>query len=157
RPGGPRFCTRLYRRGGVRCLALAQPGTDGCARADARRRRDRQRVGAAMRRLIAASIVVAAACGYDVGYSGTAYRCVEHPECPDGFICVCGECRVADNYATEVIADRPIAWWRLGESSGLLAADARCSQDAYYEGGPALAEPGLLAHSSDTAVRFDGM
>ena len=61
--------------------------------------------------------------------------------------------RVASYYA-EVIADSPIAYWRLGEASGTNAVDDIGTYDATYNGSPTLGTTGLLATDSDTAVDF---
>jgi acid phosphatase type 7 len=49
-----------------------------------------------------------------------------------------------------------ISYWRLGEASGTRAADEKGVYPGYYEGGPALGEPGALSGDADTAARFDG-
>jgi len=103
-----------------------------------------------------ALLLALGSCGYEVDYSGTSYRCMRYPDCPAGFACVCGTCQVADRYQTEVIVDEPVGWWRLGERSGLVAADAICEGDAYYDGAPTLGVPGLLDDGPDLATLFDG-
>jgi len=57
-------------------------------------------------------------------------------------------------YAAEVIADSPIAYWRLGETSGTTAVDEVGTNDGTYVGSPTLGATGLLAGESDTAVDF---
>ena len=61
-------------------------------------------------------------------------------------------------YAQEVLADNPVAYWRLGESSGAMAFDE--SGNGYhgtYVGGVRLGESGpLQSDDAGTCVRFDG-
>lgn len=60
------------------------------------------------------------------------------------------------DYIDEVLNDSPIAYWRLGESSGTTAVDETGNgHDGTYNGSPTLGEPGLIASDSDTAVGFD--
>jgi hypothetical protein len=49
-----------------------------------------------------------------------------------------------------------VSYWRLGETSGSTAADAKGSDNGTYEGGVALGQPGALAGDPDTSVGFDG-
>jgi len=61
------------------------------------------------------------------------------------------------SYFTEVLADNPLAYWRLGETTGTVAADASgYGRNATYQNGPALAEAGALGSDPDPAVRLDG-
>jgi hypothetical protein len=63
----------------------------------------------------------------------------------------------AYNYATTVQADQPIAYYRLGESSGALANDiAGRSFNATINGGVTLGQAGALAVSTDTAILLNG-
>src|SRR3954452_252683 len=58
-------------------------------------------------------------------------------------------------YAQTVQADAPIGYWKLGDLGTTTAADSSALNHAGdYSGGFALGQPGLLAHSSDTAVTF---
>lgn len=60
-------------------------------------------------------------------------------------------------YASEVAADSPVLWWRLGEASGTTAADASGNgRDGTYVGSPTLGVGGLVG-DGDTAVGFDGV
>jgi hypothetical protein len=60
-------------------------------------------------------------------------------------------------YASEVMADGPVAYWRLGESRGPSAADASGNEHhGTYVGGVQLGALGALAGDPDTAVDFDG-
>jgi hypothetical protein len=59
------------------------------------------------------------------------------------------------SYAQRILADNPTGYWRLGEASGLTAADS--SGHGYagtITGGVTLAQPGAIA--SDTAALFNG-
>jgi len=57
-------------------------------------------------------------------------------------------------YDAEVLADFPVAYWRLGETSGTVAVDEVGSNDGTYIGTPTLGVDGLLAGDADTAVDF---
>jgi Concanavalin A-like lectin/glucanases superfamily len=60
------------------------------------------------------------------------------------------------SFATEVLADGPIGYWRLGEATGTSsAADASGNGNGgTYSGGITLGQPGF--HGGDTAALFDG-
>jgi hypothetical protein len=60
------------------------------------------------------------------------------------------------SYATRVLADRPVGYWRLGEAIGAsIAADSSLNgNDGRYTGGITLGLPGF--HGGDTAALFDG-
>lgn len=61
-------------------------------------------------------------------------------------------------YSSEVLADSPLLYWRLGESSGTTAADASGNgRTGTYSGSPTLGVASLQASDSDTAVTFDGI
>jgi hypothetical protein len=60
-------------------------------------------------------------------------------------------------YAQVVLADDPVAYWRLDESSGATARDfSGHGNDATYIGGVQLGTPGAIANDPDTAATFDG-
>jgi hypothetical protein len=60
-------------------------------------------------------------------------------------------------YVLAVLADDPVAYWRLGESGGTSAADeSGHGNDATYVGGVTLGVPGAIAGDPDTAAGFDG-
>ena len=59
---------------------------------------------------------------------------------------------VRDFYAQEVLADSPVAYWRLGEASGTTAFDEVGGYDGTYTGSPTLGATGLIAGDSDTAM-----
>lgn len=62
------------------------------------------------------------------------------------------------SYASEVLADAPLIYWRLGESSGTVAADTSGNgNDGTYTNGPTLGTTGLLVGDSNTAATFDGV
>ncbi|MEA2488156.1 MAG: hypothetical protein QOF16_1810 [Actinomycetota bacterium] len=64
-------------------------------------------------------------------------------------------CGGPTGYAQTVQADSPAAYWRLGESSGSVAADSSgAGHQGSYLGGPRLGVPGAVG--SDTAVSFNG-
>jgi hypothetical protein len=65
---------------------------------------------------------------------------------------------VAGNrYGNAVLADAPIAYWRLGEASGSTAADSSGhAATGSYVGGVTLGQPGALANDTNTAATFDG-
>jgi subtilisin family serine protease len=63
----------------------------------------------------------------------------------------------ASEYAAAVLADSPIAYWRLGEASGTTAMDVTgTGHNATYRNSPILGVPGLIDADPDTAVSFDG-
>jgi hypothetical protein len=59
-------------------------------------------------------------------------------------------------YRDAVLADGPLAYWRLGESAGSTAADETGGFPATYLGNPGLGGPGLVA-DADSAPAFDGV
>ena len=60
------------------------------------------------------------------------------------------------DYPTEVAANSPVAYWRLGETSGTVAADEIGSNDGDYLGGYTLGQTGALVGDSDVAANFNG-
>ncbi len=61
------------------------------------------------------------------------------------------------SYSSVVLADSPSAYWRLGEASGVNAADATGNgKTGTYENAPTLGVTGLLTGDSDTAVTLNG-
>jgi hypothetical protein len=64
---------------------------------------------------------------------------------------------VAVPYRDVVLADNPAGYWRLGESSGTVAADATGGGNpGTYLGGVTLGVPGGLPGDPDRAARLDG-
>jgi glucose/arabinose dehydrogenase len=60
-------------------------------------------------------------------------------------------------YAASVLADSPLAYWRLGEASGTSAADASGNnRTGTYLNTPSLGAPGALAGDANSAVSFNG-
>jgi hypothetical protein len=62
-------------------------------------------------------------------------------------------------YAGQVRADAPLAWWRLGEASGSIAANESAGGGggaAGYQGGIVLGQPGAPGTAPDAAASFDG-
>ncbi|WP_053203293.1 LamG-like jellyroll fold domain-containing protein [Jiangella muralis] len=60
-------------------------------------------------------------------------------------------------YAAQVMADQPVGYWRLGESSGTVAQDASgTSNNGTYTGAVMPGHPGGLAGDPDTAAQFMG-
>src|SRR5215204_2208436 len=64
---------------------------------------------------------------------------------------------VPGDYADNVLADSPASYWRLGESSGTVAADAAGNNPGVYTGGVTLGVPGGLANDLNTSASFDGV
>lgn len=60
------------------------------------------------------------------------------------------------SYSSEVLADSPLAYWRLGDSSGTTMTDSGGSaRNGTYQNTPALGEASLiLSDASNTAVKF---
>jgi hypothetical protein len=54
-----------------------------------------------------------------------------------------------------VLSDAPSAYYRFGETSGLVASDAAGDNDGNYTG-VLFGQPGAIAGDPDTAVGFDG-
>jgi hypothetical protein len=60
-------------------------------------------------------------------------------------------------YAQVVLSDAPLAYWRVDETSGVVAHDATGNgHDASYVGGVTLGASGALVGDSDTSVTLDG-
>jgi RHS repeat-associated protein len=59
-------------------------------------------------------------------------------------------------YDPTVKSDSPVAYWRLGESSGTAAEEEMNNLDGTYVGSPTLGASGLLTGDANTAVGFDG-
>lgn len=60
-------------------------------------------------------------------------------------------------YGGAVLADSPLAWWRLGDASGTTMTDASGnSRNGTYYNSPILGAAGLVANDPDTAVTFNG-
>ena len=55
-----------------------------------------------------------------------------------------------------MLADHPISYWRLDETSGTTATDFQHANTGAYVGSPTLGQPGALSGDPDTAVAFNG-
>ena len=65
--------------------------------------------------------------------------------------------RNLSTYATTVMGDSPVSFWRLSETSGTSASDATGANGGAYRNGVALGVPGLVpSDAANTAARFDG-
>ncbi|HYZ91329.1 MAG TPA: LamG-like jellyroll fold domain-containing protein, partial [Actinomycetota bacterium] len=63
----------------------------------------------------------------------------------------------SSSYRDEVIADNPVSLWRLGENSGLTAADDRGVNPGTYANGVVLGTSGAIWNDADRAATFDGV
>jgi len=63
---------------------------------------------------------------------------------------------VGMDYAASVLMDRPLAYYRLGESVGLFAINAAGPEKAIYSGVD-LGQTGAIAGDPNTAIRLRGM
>ena len=64
----------------------------------------------------------------------------------------------AASYVSAVMADGPVAYWRLGEASGTDAMDQiNNAHPGEYLNGVILGEPGAIIADSNTAARFNGI
>jgi hypothetical protein len=59
-------------------------------------------------------------------------------------------------YRAGVLADHPVAYWRLGDV-GLVARDELGQLDGTYAGGVMLGQTGAVTADADGAARFDGL
>jgi hypothetical protein len=61
------------------------------------------------------------------------------------------------SYSSEVLADSPLAYYRLGEASGTTMTDSSGNgRDGTYPDAPTLGVSGLLTGDADTAANFNG-
>ena len=65
--------------------------------------------------------------------------------------------RCSNEYAEKMQALAPAAYWRLGEDSGAVAADATGAHAGAYANGTALGRNGALIGGGNTAAHFDGI
>lgn len=61
---------------------------------------------------------------------------------------------LVNDYVSSVLADQPLAYWRLDEDGGTTATDSTGGHDGAYRNGVTLGVPGVLP--GDTAALFDG-
>ena len=64
---------------------------------------------------------------------------------------------IQSSYRDTVLADQPIAYWRLGETSGTVAADQRGQRPGSYAGAPTLGATGASPRDTDRATTFNGV
>lgn len=58
-------------------------------------------------------------------------------------------------FASEVLADSPLLYWRIGESSGTTAVDSSGNgRDGTYFGSPTLGVPGMIRGDANTTASF---
>jgi len=67
------------------------------------------------------------------------------------------EVEAASVYANAVLANNPIAYWRLGETTGSVATDLSPNGlNGTYTGGVLLNQPGAISSDTDRSVSLDG-
>src|SRR5262245_4023813 len=64
---------------------------------------------------------------------------------------------VGTSYRSEILADSPTSYWRLGEASGTAAADTTGPNAGTYTGGVTLGQPGAVVGDTNTSASFDGV
>jgi hypothetical protein len=64
--------------------------------------------------------------------------------------------RFASCYYDDAVADDPVSYWRLDETSGTTAADVEGANNGTYTNSPTLGQSGALAASTNKAVGFNG-
>ena len=62
----------------------------------------------------------------------------------------------ANGTNAEVVADSPVSYWRLAESSGTSAADSSGTNTGTYTGGYTLSQNGALPGDSNSSTSFNG-
>lgn len=63
----------------------------------------------------------------------------------------------AGGYQAAVLADSPVGYWRLGESSGSTGSDLAGSNNLTYEGGYTLGQPGSIDGDTNTSASLNGI
>jgi hypothetical protein len=63
---------------------------------------------------------------------------------------------VPSAYRNAILADNPISYWRLDETSGTTAYDLEQANPGTYTASPTLAQAGALSGDPDSAVTFNG-
>ncbi len=114
------------------------------------------------RRFIASAIgIVGLTCGVPAGFVAGAGRAVSSSDASPAnqapVVVNPGPQSSLDNadYAQVVSSDGPVAYWRLGETSGAVARDDAGGYSGSILGGVTLGHTGALA-SGNAAMRFDG-
>lgn len=69
---------------------------------------------------------------------------------------IAGVATVGSAYAERILRDDPVAYWRLGDTSGTTAVDETGNHDGTYEGGYTQNITGTISGDADKAVDFDG-
>jgi Concanavalin A-like lectin/glucanases superfamily/Bacterial Ig-like domain len=64
---------------------------------------------------------------------------------------------VGTSYRSEVLADNPGSYWRLGEASGTAAADTMGANPGTYTGGVTLGQPGAIVGDTNASASLDGV
>ncbi len=62
----------------------------------------------------------------------------------------------SSGYANVILADNPVAWWRLGESGGTVARDYCGGHDGTVFGGLTFGQAGCLTNDSSTSAYCNG-
>jgi len=63
---------------------------------------------------------------------------------------------IGKTYRDVVLADSPVGYWRLGETSGSTATDISGNNNGTYTGGYTLSSTGAVSADSDLATTFNG-
>ncbi len=63
----------------------------------------------------------------------------------------------ANTYASNILADAPAGYWRVGEATGPFAFDSIGGNDGGYSNAVVLGVTGALTNDANTAARFDGV
>ena len=125
--------------------------SNGLATASATGRSTAASVGAA------AGVATASAVGIDGASSFADAQKTDISPC-DGVRDISSVVRIEPTlYHELVLASAPLAYWRLGESSGSVAADSSGNgKSGAYASGTTLGQAGVIGSSTDTAVAFNG-
>ena len=75
----------------------------------------------------------------------------------DSINLVTGRVPPSSGYGGVVAADGPVGYWRLGEQSGIAAADSIGTNVGTYRNGVVLGATGLTTDTTDAAAAFDGV